>query len=140
MLMVDENKAVLVGRADIIISEVAFIMDKLCTSDTGPKSSYQDIQDMLLREVGKLQKERESGHERSHPNDVMDNRGSGSGSNSRSKGKGKGKGESKAEKALVEAMAKIEELRAEKEQAKQAKQEKAKKKTKKLKKKNQKDQ
>ncbi len=118
--MVDKDKAVLVGQADNIILEVAFLMDKLCADDTmGSKSSYSDTHGMILREVKKLQIERDGGYERSHPHDTEDRSNGSQSTNSRM---------TAAEEALEKAMLEIEKMKAEKaEKAAKADKKKAKK-------------
>ncbi len=120
--MVDKDKAVLVGQADNIILEVAFLMDKLCSDDTmGSKSSYSDTHGIILREVKKLQIERDNGHERSHPYDTEDSRESYGSESTNSR-------MTAAEKALEKAMLEIEKMKAEKaEKAAKADKKKAKK-------------
>ncbi len=111
MIMVDNNKAVLVGQADNIALEVAFLIDKLCSDNTmGSKASYDEVQGMVLREVKKLRIERDNGQERSHPHE------SGAGAEQTTNSR-----MTAAEEALEKAMQEIKKMKAEKKKIKKAK-------------------
>jgi len=68
--MVDETKAVLIGQADQVITELAFLMDKLCM-DTNKSSNntYEDMHELLLARVKYFRDERENGVIHNHPHE-----------------------------------------------------------------------
>lgn len=111
--MVDENKAVLVGRMDQIVTEVAFLMDKLCNDETASNNkTYNDVQEMLLEEVKKLKRERDRGIQRSHPNEIHEQR---------RRVRSKDEGPTQAELALEEAMKEIKRMKKKAKNTKKAK-------------------
>ncbi len=116
MIMIDNTKAALIGTREKIISEVAFLMDKLCSEATSIQgTTYDDTKEMLLREVDKLKKERESGNGRDHPHHPHQSNSSNSSELKKSDEK------TPAEIALEEALKKIDRLKKEKGEKKKGK-------------------
>ena len=128
MIMVDQNKAVLIGELNTVVTEIAFLMDKLCgDSNNNSIKTYDEVQDIILERVVVFREERDSGYTRNHPHeDITD-------------GKAKAEEQSAAEEALQEAMKEIKAMKAERikkaEEALKPKKEKTKKKKSKSKKK-----
>ena len=123
MLMMDKDKAVIVGPAETVVKELAFLMDKLCIDKTaGDQASYEDKQEMILNEVKRFRRERDRGIVRTHPNENYED-------NNYRKDKvtpSEDKGPTQAELALEEAMKEIKRMKKAKKKAK-AKSKKAKK-------------
>ncbi len=117
MLLVDQNKAVIVGKLDTVVKELAFLVDKL--SEQGNEQgdiSSEKVMDLFYEEVAGFQKDRERGVSRDHPHDEDESL------NSRDSRDNQGRGNKKerataAEAALIEAMKEIQEMRVEKEKA-----------------------
>ncbi len=129
MLLVDQNKAVIVGKLNTIVKELAFLVDKL--SEQGNEQgniSSEKVMDLFYEEVAGFQKDRERGIVRDHPHDEGESL---SGSDSHRRGSGKKERATAAEAALIEAMKEIQEMRADKEKALKKKEKKDKKKNKK---------
>ncbi len=108
MLLVDNSKAVLVGQINIVVEEVAFLIDKLCAdTDRSRDGDYKDIQDRIIQRVQLFKKEREGGFERSHPHEDSEDSDNLDKDNLKKKA-------SAAEEALIEAMKEIQLMKAEK--------------------------
>ncbi len=70
MLMVDKNKAVLVGRMPELVKEIAFLADKLCVESKKMEGlEYDDVGELIEAAIEILKQERKDGLERSHPLD-----------------------------------------------------------------------
>ncbi len=68
MIMIDKTKAAIIGERDVIIEEVAFLIDKLCSEADGMQGeTYDSIREILVREADKLKEERKHGRTKSHP-------------------------------------------------------------------------
>ena len=103
MLMVDSSKAIMVGDRDVVVEEIAFIMDKLCIDKVKlSRDTYEDVQKLILNQVQVLRKERKNGIERSHPSNPRD-----------SENPRNSKDLTSAEVALEEAMKEIKRMKKE---------------------------
>ncbi len=111
MLLVDQNKAVIVGKLNTVVKELAFLVDKLSEQGNEQGSiSSEKVMDLFYEEVAGFQKDRDRGIVRDHPHDEGD-------SGSRDSLGDKKERATAAEAALIEAMKEIQEMRADKEKA-----------------------
>ncbi len=125
MLLVDQNKAILVGKLNIVVKELAFLVDKLSEQgDEKGDASPEQILNMFHEEVAGFQKDRERGISREHPHDEGDSSGGRDSSDKKERA-------TAAEAALIEAMKEIQEMRAEKAQKAEKAEKKKRKKSKK---------
>ena len=117
--MVDDKQVALVGMAEVLSKEIAFIIDRYCQETAASYGQeYDDVYDALLREVEKVQLGRQHDEDQNHP--IEDNV-----SSSDSK--------TPAELALYQALTDIHKMKAEKAEKAEKKKKKKKKDNKKKK-------
>ncbi len=104
--MVDENKAVVIGQVDVVIREIAFLMDKICSDKNITKGgNYDEVFDSLVHEVDRFKADRKRGIEKNHPHEKT---------GKEEKSASKKERATAAENALMAAMKEIEAMKAEK--------------------------